>query len=180
MTNITIPRWLIHKVSYPQGYRLPKRTLLKNVAPADFVTYPKEDNYLGHNYNTRTHENIKYISVRHRVALTDKVFGFNNMEYRFWCAETSDIHAISAICRNCACAVFAPEKRQKHLEAEGCAIDLVKAYSLLLRDMKCIVCDRQTKSKKWGIPICDEKDCLDEFMHEIPTGQALHNALLLT
>jgi hypothetical protein len=89
----------------------------------------------------------------------------NLNEYRFW--RSGDNH--KGFCRACQESFALPSERMKHQKEKGCTILLIEAYTLLLRDRKCVVCDNATTYTKWGIPLCNNS-CVYRWQFEIGAG----------
>lgn len=85
-------------------------------------------------------------------------------EYRFWRAFEG-----RGRCRQCLKLFDTQKERIAHQKAEGCTRILVDAYDLLLRDMKCVVCDNKTDKSKWGVPLCNNV-CLYRWQFETGAG----------
>jgi hypothetical protein len=158
------PRWLIYKISYPAGHRQTK------------LVKPVWDNYA-----RGTSECLPFVPMRPNSNKLD----FDNAEFRFWAIEKDiDGSALASICRSCGSILgtngpVTKITRANHLELHRCAINLVDAYKLLHRDMKCVVCDIKVTKMKWGVPLCHSASCLNTFMFEEPQSDALAGALML-
>jgi hypothetical protein len=57
----------------------------------------------------------------------------------------------------------------EHQKENGCTTKLVEAYKLLLRDKKCVICDKTTSHTKWGVPLCNTT-CVLRFQFEVGAG----------
>lgn len=162
-----IPRYLIAKVGgLPAGLRLEKRptvvwsartvTPARNYAPVLNASGDEDD-------------------------LAFRQLNFTNEEYRFWCAEITNDQTgdfVTAICRGCETTHYTQATRKAHLNA-GCSKRILKAYQLLLKDKKCIVCDKWTSNQKWGVPICTQEGCMHSFKHQTPQSTAMQAAIFL-
>lgn len=71
--------------------------------------------------------------------------------YRFWIGSR---HTTTAWCRACAAYTSTFAQRLQHMEEKKCTTTLVAAYKLLLRDPVCVVCDKPTLTKHYGVPMC--------------------------
>lgn len=81
------------------------------------------------------------------------------------------------MCRCCLMIVKGVDERRKHQRALNCTTKMVEAYKLLLRDRKCMVCDKETPCTKWGIPLCQSL-CIARWQFEAGAGApALRQAL---
>lgn len=93
-------------------------------------------------------------------------------ELRFWSISPSG----ASHCRACNLIEWTAADRQRHQADSNCTKVLVQAYRLLLRDMKCVVCDGSTQHTKFGVPLC--QGCVSKFEKE--SGQpALLQAIRL-
>lgn len=165
-----VPRWMLRKICERNGMRLPKRELFKPVQTQLAIVGPTH----------RVHDKAPNCTIeRQQVTLGSKAFDFENWEYRFWCVEVADGAPLMAMCRRCNGTFFHRKPRRAHLSDKGCSKAILKAYSLLLRDKKCVVCDAWTAHTEWGVPLCNKNDCQDLFMHEDVQPGCLESALLM-
>jgi hypothetical protein len=133
MAEITLPRYIITQMLMPAGRRTAPKPMLVYARPAyapiaQFKGWKPKD--------------------EHGV--------FENWEYRFWARATwgKELTGHLTECRAClATANESRESRTAH-HVGGCCGRLAKAYALLLRDKKCVICDCKTTSAKWGVPLC--------------------------
>jgi hypothetical protein len=166
-----VPRYLIRKICEKNGVRLFKRPLF--VAPHENIVRSKGTGIVKYS------ENIETTIERCKVVLNDPRLLFSNWEYRFWCVECNDAGPLLVTCRTCNASYFHKEGRKTHLNENGCATKLLKAFSLLKRDKLCIVCDTKTTNEEWGVPMCDTNVCKDIFCHEESQSTGLENALIM-
>lgn len=82
-----------------------------------------------------------------------------------------------AVCRCCGHVCYSENERRTHLRAMGCSKKLVEAYKLLLRDMKCVVCDVLSRTQKWGVPL--HMSCEKAWMEELAAPSGLEGAFMV-
>lgn len=91
-------------------------------------------------------------------------------EYRWWIGAQMPVSSW-AICRYCRQAHYGLEARRAHhvmtpLETgEFCKQLLMQAYRNLLQKARCVVCEKVTGSRIWGIPICGDS-CERRWMYQ--------------
>jgi hypothetical protein len=169
-----VPRWMLRKICEHNGVRLPKRKLWEPpVVPHERVGPPT--NLVRLRHDRTVHTPIE----RQAQVLADKQFDFENWEYRFYCVEVQDRAPCLATCRRCSSSFFARKARRAHIGENGCSKAVLRAYELLLRDKKCVICDTRTEHCEWGVPLCCTNKCKDAFMHEEIQSEALEAALLV-
>jgi hypothetical protein len=165
-----LPMYLITKTTLRGGRRLEKaREKFKepHVDPA----YPRSLPTIYRGTPMRQYEN-------NNLVVIDRDINFQNWEYRFWALEPhKDIPAV-AICRGCEQIEHREDMRRKHHRQDKCTTKLVEAYKLLLRDMRCVVCDTKVNNSEWGVPMCKVGQCLG-LWKENSTPEALALALAL-
>ena len=167
-----VPRWLIHKMVYSGGFRLNK---------AERYTEPKAIRVSGplmHTSNVSNKLNGRFISERHRIVVSDTHMDFDNEEYRFWGVEVQREKPVIATCRFCQTMQYSKTARKTHIKDKQCTTKLIKVYSLLLRDSKCVICNKQTNGSKWGVPLCEIGLCMDLWCHDEACPPELENAIL--
>jgi hypothetical protein len=169
-----VPRWLIRKICEKNGVRLSKRELWKPPNEVKVAQFPMAP------LNGRHNRHVEVSTIERQIqTLADKKFEFENWEYRFWCVEIAGGAPTLAYCRCCSKTYFHRKPRRAHLAEDGCAKNLLKAYGLLLRDKKCVVCDGLTQHQEWGVPLCNKNYCKDRFMHDDTQPECLESALML-
>lgn len=165
MAELTLPRWIITNICMPHGYR---------TAPKPVLIVPPQERDLG--YSTR------YYSEKTKgydpPVLKDI---FEHWEYRFWCMAVWP--PSTQILTECRCCGHLGEQdktiRQQHFKQSGCSKRLCNAYSLLLRDMACVICDKKAHNAKWGVPLCSSA-CTQAWCESESQPKALLEALKLT
>ena len=171
-----LPRYLIHKLAIPTGLRLDKRVrLVPSYVGTTFHTNFGRRDYFPQ-VETTTGD-LWTPQIKHNEELQ-----FDTSEYRFWCVEIRDQDSgipSTAVCRACEQIHFRKTVRQKHQETVGCTKRLIKAYELLLRDKRCVICDAHTQNRKWGVPLCNTRACTQKWCQVEPQPIALYNALEL-
>jgi hypothetical protein len=120
-----------------------------------------------------------HINNEHTIVLTDDKLKFANWEYRFWAVELMNWTPQCAECRNCRKVFGNMTTRRKHPAEHDCFRTLIGAYELLLRDKKCVICDKYTSAKAWGVPLCSTTVCMNTWMHLDAQPNALLQALSL-
>lgn len=105
-------------------------------------------------------------------------------EYRFWIGGV-DKSSNFALCRACRKSVYSPFDRKQHFAdskwfvgGDPCSTRLVNAYKILSALPACIICKKSRFGKgKWGVPLCEQADCVRNWMFEqqrwIPLEQQL-------
>lgn len=176
MSDLEVPRWLIRKLVYRGGFRLDKRTKFDDNDKKTLIPMGGpvcELQYTG--YSKRAEP---VVSERHKLVLDDSNMNFANWEYRFWGVEVRRDKPVMATCRFCQTMQYSGPARKKHLKEKKCTTKLIKVYSLLLKDSKCVICDKYTMNDKFGVPLCEKGLCLDMWMHDEACPTALENAIL--
>jgi hypothetical protein len=107
-------------------------------------------------------ETTKKYSLQRMHAFTSGPLHLN--EYRFWRASGTN-----GCCRLCMAIVPTTAERRAHQRERSCTVKLVDAYKLLLKDMKCVVCDTKTTHKMWGVPLCGQT-CIARWQFEAGAG----------
>jgi len=169
-----VPRWLLRKIVYSGGFRL---------NAAERYTEEKKSiicNGPVHIRGSHWSKDTKgpYISDRHRITMLDTAMDFENWEYRFWAVEVRRDMPIMASCRLCQEMKFTAEARKSHIRNKQCTTKIIRVYQLLLRDKKCVICNKYTHFDKWGVPLCEKGLCMDMWMHDEATPPELENAIL--
>jgi hypothetical protein len=114
-------------------------------------------------------------------AVYDATLQFRHYEFRFWALENVGANITTAVCRCCEMPENTLAERIKHQKKYGCTTTLVDAYKLLLKGspMQCVMCDKDTTRSKFGIPICYNDECLNNWFFT-PQPINLLNALILS
>ena len=118
----------------------------------------------------RQERNVFYSKSQQRSIYEDIPEGnLDDSEYRFWVGcvvETSGF----ARCRACHKSFDTRADRLKHkivpVGDSQCTIKLVAAYKTLALKNKCLVCQEQTWTKHWGVPLCNTVSCIKRWMFE--------------
>lgn len=178
---VRVPRWIIRKSWEVGGERLFKRI---HFTPE----YTSSQSTAGFGIvkpHIRLSEGVdgehpKYhVNNEHTIVLSDKKLLFDNWEYRFWAVEVINYMPQCSECRCCRKVFGNVMTRRKHPGEHDCFKKLVLAYELLLRDMKCAICDNRTYNKAWGVPLCAETKCRNAWMHLEAQPTSLLQALTL-
>lgn len=152
-----LPYWLlVKKAGHPAGMRLPKWKKYEPPPPPPVSMQ-------------------RYLPSIYKPKLS--VSSINGDIYRFWKVETYP-EGETYTCRRCKGISLSHADRIAHLKGYGCAKTLISAYKLLLRDMRCVICDIRTDNMKWGVPICTGA-CERQWCEEEARPLALVNALRL-
>lgn len=105
---------------------------------------------------------------------------FDGTEYRYWAAAPIEENRADSIyvyeCRACGSMFTTKVDRQDHHTKLGCTKKLVAAYKLLLKDNRCVICDKAPSKQKFGVPLCSEI-CIGLWCSEISKPAALEAAL---
>lgn len=149
-----LPYWLLaKKAGHPSGMRLPKWEAYEPPPPPVLM-----QRYLPTIYQAKP-----------------PASSINGDIYRFWKVETYP-EGETYTCRACKEICMSHADRISHLKGFGCAKTLIAAYKLLLRDMRCVVCDVLTTNIKWGVPLC-AGTCERHWREEEARPTALLSAL---
>lgn len=89
-------------------------------------------------------------------------------EYRFWKGSNWIYEGPGwAQCRSCLFVCRTEELRKAHQRSMSCTKELVRAYKLLLAKKVCVICRELTTGSKWGIPMCINTTCREDFKTQI-------------
>ena len=151
-SNITellsdIPDWLLKQNLVGMGERQPKRPIPVVIRP--WQQFPRH-RCLPSTAWKRPDGNLNYADYRYWTGRRESVFQMRN-------------------CRFCNKVCFNDIEKKEHKEAGrdadgvtcGKKTDIICGY--LAKDPMCVICDRQTSDRSWGIPICDGV-CVEEWM----------------
>jgi len=170
MSVLQVPRWLIRKAHERAGERLPKRILLVEAKTKKVVGFP--------NYHIAgdVKKQGEGFTQRQEMVFADTLLKFENWEYRYWAVEFLGNKPACAECRCCGRVTGVCAPRKTHAAENNCYRKLTNAYQLLLRDMKCAICDAKTLKKCWGVPMCSSV-CEEAWMHGTAQPDSLNFAL---
>ena len=141
MAEVIVPRYFLTQLM-PHGLRTGKKPV--------WVIPVEEKHYT---YRNRAEESARAFAVSMFIPF-DKPHVFQAWEYRFWGMAMID-NAPYTECRCCgAMGGPSPATRKRHHEQGGCTTRLIDAFTLLLKDKLCVICDCKTARKKWGVPLC--------------------------
>lgn len=178
MHEIEVPRWRIVASCVTSGLRLQPYPKLVYAPPVTSL-HPKLRVLSGDYRYGKSILPTRYTEKQYLV-LDDPRLEFDNAEYRFWGVDVVNNYPSVVVCRCCGSSSFAKSFRDKHNEDTGCFKKLIEAYRLLLLDMRCVMCDKQTNNTEWGVPLCKNGECIDQWCHEDYSPRALEEALNLT
>ena len=102
--------------------------------------------------------------------------GFLNWQYRFWQPLFPRNGQPYYTCRGCCTTVTSQNAMRQHMDEKQCTIKCVEAYEILLRKQLCAVCEKVTKERKWGVPLCG-KICAEKWMFNVVQPSLLKVAL---
>lgn len=149
-------------------FRLPKKPALER--PVGFAGgwRPPE---LGKDFqmardNPQTNRQLAERFGRIREEAKDAEEWIGNLQladYRFWVGNRLSASKM-ARCRCCGQVGLNPINRKAHMEKTKCTSILVLAYSMMVKDRLCVVCDTHTSWTRWGAPL--HKGCMESFMFE--------------
>lgn len=162
-----IPFYLIAKTTLRGGRRLSKVPKWEPPAARDML--PAQ-------YHRPPHIEVK---PRNEDLVYDAILDFKNWEFRYWSVENASGQCKVSVCRCCEDMEIDPVKRKQHHKAHGCTTKLQDAYKLLLKDMKCVICDTPCYTTQWGVPICIGGTCLLKWKFD-STPMALAEALRIS
>lgn len=161
--TFTLPRWYLKEKFSPSGQRLFKKP--KVVVQRELPS---------------VYQRPTLITVFTPGKVGPK--HFDGTEYRYWAAapleENRENDIYVSECRACGSMFTTKEDRRDHHSKMGCTKKLVAAYKLLLRDNKCVICDKVTTKEKFGVPLCGDA-CISLWCGEISKPEALRLALEL-
>jgi hypothetical protein len=189
-----VPRWVLRQSFLEKGVCLGEK--LPHWEPPKYIPAPRRvsDDMELTEYpvsdfrpRNRRRKGFRGMGSKPKVFASNKDLvveggGFQDWEYRFYTPFIDDKSDsfIGASCRGCEQYVQGTkENRRTHSKNEGCFKMLIAAYSALLRDAVCCVCDTRTFHRKYGVPICNTQDCLQLFKHEHIQTDAMKFALEL-
>lgn len=147
------PLWVLRQTILPYGSRLPKKRPLWEPPKTSYIPAWGPQKGL--------------ISLPGNLA---------NDEYRYWIGIRSE-KADWSTCRFCGASAQSKEARKEH-KGSGCCKKLEQCYSFLLRDHLCVMCDKRTDSKKWGVPLCSE-ECETKWKFDSYSCPALSSAKVI-
>lgn len=115
-----------------------------------------------------------YKKTRGGYLSTDLGGNLTNYEYEFWVGTDSNTSQY-ATCRWCDQETNGIEARRRHMEqqklamssnllqyGEQCTMQLRRCYLLLKGRGKCVVCNGNTNTTCWGLPLCGAR-CRNMF-----------------
>lgn len=173
MADLEVPRWLIRKLVYSGGFRLDEMKKFEEERKPIPLSGPTTPLNL-----LRSRRREPAVSERHKFVLDDPNMHFENWEYRFWGVEVKRDKPVMATCRFCQTMQYSEPARKKHLKDKKCTTKLVVVYGLLLKEEKCVICDKNTLHDKFGVPLCEKGLCVDLWMHDDACPTALEDAIL--
>lgn len=163
-----VPRWHLFNIVFSTGRRLDKFQKLTITKSTTDVRTP-----------------LNGLSTSRQLAVVkDRLFSFDNEEYRFWCVEmgentnSKELIPRAASCRFCGTIAYTTSSRKKHMEEHQCTTKLIVCYNSLLKDGKCVVCDILTQERKWGVPL-HKGVCEKYWMFDEPCPEALASSINL-
>src|ERR1700744_1386054 len=139
-----VPVSLIRGICYPTSYRLPK---ISYMPIASEVKNPSVY--------------VPPTEPRWRRRVSEIGTNLPKGDYRFFKGSYRSDSPM-ATCRWCEMVLSSKEERKKHGKGH-CTVRLVSAYKLLLAAEKCAICMAFTKSTTWGIPLCPDRGCREEW-----------------
>jgi len=161
MAEILVPQYITTQMCMPYGTRQSKKPML-----------PVESNLVACYVRT------KYGVIKGGYTPKEVPGVFENWEYRFWMCEFNTKNTPIPECRACgAIGPLSAAGRKSHFVG-GCAKKLCKAYELLKKDARCVICDIKTSRTNWGVPLC-EGMCTQKWCESDCQPKSLLNALQL-
>lgn len=92
-------------------------------------------------------------------------------DYRYWWGYPNALSQYSR-CRGCRAMVFGLVNRKLHFDQGACGRIVTEAIKTL-DDVYCVVCEKRSHEKVWGIPICSQ-ECQNRWMyHDTSTKTTL-------
>lgn len=177
---VRVPRWIIRKAWEPNGIRLPRRISLTAEPPkveTKVVGFIPKSGIKSASLAKDAPQ--VHINNEHTIVLSSPKLEFEHWEYRFWSVDIVNWEPMCTECRCCGQVFSNRVPRRKHGKEKGCFDTLTESYKLLLKDMKCVICDKHTLDTAWGVPLCKTTMCMDTWMHRDAQPNALLQALSL-
>jgi hypothetical protein len=189
--RMTLPNFMLRRLSMPGGVRLAKQTAFvdaegicpsckKPVLNKKIMDRVQLDGLIqGDNvYHYRCWSDI--CCERHPTTILGPAMKYTRQlvpgnlgreEYRFWIGSKQNWVGY-ATCRACRMVTYSSRERTLHFDSEAftvggdkCSTRLVNAYKNLLCVDTCMICKKQRFGhQKWGIPICEQLNCIEAWM----------------
>lgn len=142
-------RWQLKQICFPAGMHQPKRVPFKAIyTPPIGIIHSAWSQFHGGN-----------------DFLSNRKGNLDNDEYRLYMGDISP-NSKHAQCRICSLSFYNIEDRKAHHKKVGCYQLAVRAYCILLCKGHCVICDKPTKGRKWGVPLCPGEaidTCIDRW-----------------
>lgn len=139
-----VPRPLIWQICFTGGRRLPKLTILtKEQCSAPTVS---------------TSSSVAIVPFRVLPRLVKRL---TETQYRYF-HDGLDKSVPTANCRFCKALVYLPQGLELHKRNTDCRHRIDFLIEILARDHLCVMCERRSRRKRWGIPFCDDT-CAEMF-----------------
>lgn len=157
-----IDRCFIYQKAHQGGIRHSKLPKFKPVVDARLPGHyhPNQMTMLNRPASTRIEEAARWLSERFSPVSgfqPKESLEFENWMYRFWQPDFDEKGKMcSAECRGCGSSFVQPAMIRQHIGQMGCSKTICAAFKLLLKDMKCVICDSSCRGsqQKWGVPLC--------------------------
>jgi len=123
---------------------------------------PRADSRLPAHYRGQVDTNISRWHSEEKLVVP--AGNLENSEYRFWIGMREQTSSYSK-CRMCDAPANSKKVRLMHQRGGHCTTNLVKIFSLLNEEQPrvCSVCKTPTQKSHWGLPLCDEYNCLVDW-----------------
>jgi hypothetical protein len=171
-----IPMWYFKVVNRPYGARMPKReTKVMDIATKSIVPIRSlHQTPIGFVQPQGMESRKSHQHERLRRRGKNKNIETGNLglsEYQFW-VGVKGASTQFARCRACNQDTFGPNERKMHHTLSGredlsCAGKCVIICNLLAKDKQCIICGDGVHKKRWGVPMCARKECVESFMFSL-------------
>ena len=107
---------------------------------------------------------FQIVDKRHREKRPVIIGNLPNEEYRFWRGSPEESLHLTQ-CRMCRFVAMSASERAAHRAVTHCTTNLVAIYRVARepRHPTCMVCSRVTHDEKWGVPLCNDEDCISDW-----------------
>lgn len=159
----TLPSWWLRRFAHPRGQRLPAKVKTFGARAPHLVPLR------GASHVPRLHDPWAGRNRRRPWDdVEDELEGnLDQAQYQFYVGSASKTTGWS-MCRYCRKTFYKEQDRRKHFREDkgndACSVRTIAIMLMLVKDMKCVVCDSSTKHTKWGFPICLNVDCFKRWM----------------
>lgn len=159
--------WMLANIWQPQGNRREKLVVLPEPKKVEPVTHSGywERGAGPISRLQRTDNGIAlpgFMTARDESDLDWRIGNLTNTEYQFWIGRPNK-KDFFCMCRFCFAPLAGKEMRELHKkfglkESEqhtSCMKRLQVGYKKIFNSGKCVVCNKHTRTRRWGIPMCE-------------------------